>query len=186
MDDSKIIGLYFDRNEDAVVYTRDKYGSRLFSVSRGIVGCDETAKECENDTYMQAWSSIPPKAPYEYFYAYLVRIVRNISLNRVREKNSLKRNALIYELSAEMEECISSGLGTEEMLADKELGEAINSFLASLDEKKRKIFVRRYFFCDSVADISVRYGVTQSKVKTLLFRCRQELKKQLEGKGFSI
>ena len=186
MDDSKIIGLYFDRNEDAIVHTRDKYGDRLFSVSRGIVGCDETARECENDTYMQAWRSIPPKAPYEYFYAYLVRIVRNISLNRAREKSSLKRGAVICELSEEMEECIPSEFNTEKRLADKELGEAINSFLASLDAQKRKIFVRRYFFCDSVADISVRYGVTQAKVKTVLFRCRKELKKQLEGKGFSI
>ena len=111
MDDSGIVELYLNRDEAAIARTSEKYGQRLRSFSLGIVQDLQTAEECENDTYVEAWSSIPPHAPRDYFYAFLARITRHLSLNRCRERSRLKRSALVSELSAELEQCIPGGRG---------------------------------------------------------------------------
>ena len=106
LDDNQIIELYLLRNEEAIRRTTEKYGSRLHSLTYGIVRDRQTAEECENDTYMEAWNTIPPHEPRSYFYAFLARIIRHISLNCCRDRSRLKRSAFICELSAEMEQCI--------------------------------------------------------------------------------
>lgn len=186
MDDVKIVDLYLTRNEDAIVYTSEKYGGRLRSLAFGIVGDLPTAEECENDTYMESWESIPPHEPREYLYAFLACITRHISLNRCKERKSLKRNALICELSAEMEECIPSPSDIDSHIEDMELKEAINGFLATLSEKKRNVFLRRYWYLDSVAAISKRYFLSQSNVKAILFRCRNDFREYLEKEGYTL
>ena len=107
LEDSSIVELYLSRDEDAIFQTSKKYGSRLRALSLGIVADRFTAEECENDTYLEAWRSIPPHEPKSYFYQFLARITRHRSLNCCRERNRLRRSAYICELTAEMEQCIA-------------------------------------------------------------------------------
>lgn len=186
MDDSKIVELYLHRDEAAIEQTCVKYGSRLRSLSLGIVNDRQTAEECENDAYMEAWRSIPPHEPKSYLYAFLARITRHISLNCCRDRSRLKRSAFICELSTELEQCIPAPDDVECRIEDMALGEAINRFLGTLDKEKRNIFVRRYWYLDSVAHISRRFGLSESKVKTALFRCRVRLREYLEKEGYTI
>ncbi|MBQ3184223.1 MAG: RNA polymerase sigma factor [Clostridia bacterium] len=186
MDDVKIVELYLQRDENAILHTAEKYGKRLQSLSFGIVGDRLTAEECENDTYSEAWCSIPPSKPKNYFYAFLCRIVRNISLDRCRQRTALKRKAHISELSLELENCIPSPDDCQQRIEDMAFAEILNRFLEGLSRDKRKIFVRRYFFLDSVEDIARRFSVSESKVKTTLFRVRSELKNYLIKEGYEL
>ena len=186
MDDSGIVELYLNRDEAAIARTSEKYGQRLRSFSLGIVQDLQTAEECENDTYMAAWSSIPPHAPRDYFYAFLARITRHLSLNRCRERSRLKRSALVSELSAELEQCIPGGEDLDRRMDDRALAEAINGFLGALSEEKRNLFLRRYWYLDSIAAIAKRYGFSQSKVKTTLFRTRNQFRDYLREEGYDI
>ena len=186
MEDEKIVELYLERNETAIEITSEKYGKRLRSISKGIVKDLETAEECENDTYMAAWSSIPPHEPKTYFYAFLARIIRNISIACCRKKTAIKRSAFISELSDEMEECIPSPDDLNCRIDDMVFAEMINKFLGGLDSEKRKIFVRRYWYLDSVAEISEKLLISESKVKTVLFRTRNKLREFLEKEGYTL
>ena len=180
MDDNDIVELYLQRDEKAIRRTMEKYGSRLRALAYGIVKDRGTAEECENDSYTEAWNTIPPHEPRTYLYPFLARITRHIALNCCRDRSRLKRSALICELSEEMEACIPAPDDTECRLDAAALREAINGYLRGLDDEKRNIFLRRYWYLDSVADISARYGLSQSKVKTTLFRCRNGLREHLE------
>ena len=186
LDDTKIIDLFFERDETAIRYASEKYGNRLRSLSHSIVKDRQTAEECENDTYMEAWDTIPPHEPRSYLYAFLARIIRHLSLNCCRDRSRLKRSAFICELSAEMEQCIPAPDDVQCRIKDKVFADAINEFLSRLDEEKRNIFVRRYWYLDSIASISERFALSQSKINTTLFRCRNELRKYLEKEGYSI
>ena len=186
MDDNTIIELYLMRDETAIKLTAEKYGSHLRSLSYGIVGDLQTAEECENDTYIKAWNTIPPHEPRSYLYAFLARIIRHISLNCCRDRCRLKRSAVICELTAEMERCIPAPDDSECRIDDVALSNAINGFLSKLDEEKRNIFVRRYWYLDSVADISKRFALSESKVKTTLYRCRKRLREHLEKEGYTL
>ena len=186
MDDEKIVELYFERDETAIELTSQKYGGRLRSLALGIVQDPETSEECENDTYMEAWNSIPPHEPKTYLYAFLARITRHISLNRCRELSRLKRSAFICRLSDELEQCIPAPDDVECRIDDMALGEAINGFLATLSEEKRNVFLRRYWFLDTIEAISKRYSISQSKVKTMLFRSRSQLREYLQKEGYTL
>ena len=186
LDDNKIVELYLSRDETAIKQTYENYGTRIRSLANNIVKDLQTAEECENDTYLEAWRTIPPHEPRTYLFAFLARITRHISLNICRGRNRLKRSAFICELSTEMEQCIPSPDDTECRIDDIILKDAINNFLATLDEEKRNIFLRRYWFLDSIADISKRYAISESKVKTTLFRCRNQLREYLEKEGYTL
>ena len=186
MDDNRIVDQFLQRDEMAIKHTTEKYGSRLRSLAYGIVNDRLTAEECENDTYLEAWNTIPPHEPRDYLFAFLARITRHISLNCCRDRRRLKRSAFICELSAEMEQCIPAPDDVECRIDDMTLREAINSFLGILDEEKRNIFIRRYWYLDSVVDISERFALSESKVKTTLFRCRNRLREYLEKEGYTI
>lgn len=186
MDDYRIVTLYLRRDESAITQTAEKYGPRLRALALGITEDPLTAEECENDTYFSAWNSIPPHEPRSYLYAFLARITRNLSLNCCRERSALKRSAFISQLSAELEQCLPAPDALQCRLDDLVLREAINGFLKTLTPEKRNIFLRRYWHMDSIAAISRRYGLSQSKVKTTLFRSRNQLREYLSKEGYIL
>lgn len=186
MEDEKIVGMYLCRNEMAISQTSEKYGERLRSLAFGIVADNSAAEECENDTYVEVWNSIPPHEPKSYLYAFLARITRHISLNRCRERSRLKRRAYICELSEEMEQCIPAPDDMECRLDELALREAINGFLGILSEEKRCVFLRRYWYLDSIAAIAKRFALSESKVKTMLFRSRNQLREYLIKEGYTL
>ena len=186
MDDGKIVELFLRRDEAAIQHTAEKYGRQLRALSQGIVKDPQTAEECENDTYGEAWRSIPPNEPKDYLYAFLRRITRHISLNRCRDRSRLKRSAYLCELSAELEQCLPAPDDCECRIDELALKEAIDGFLLSLETEKRNIFLRRYWYLDSIADIAKRFGLSESKVKTTLFRSRNQFRERLEKEGYTL
>lgn len=184
--DEEIVKLYLQRNNSAISESKAKYGERLRNISYGITSDRGSAEEVENDTYFKAWENIPPHEPYTYLFAFLARIARNISLSLCRERGRLKRIHHVCELSSEMEECIPSHLSVEDSADEDLLIDAINRFLREQPENKRNIFMRRYWYLDSVESISKRFGIGKSNVKTTLFRLRGELKEFLESEGYNI
>ena len=186
MEDGQIVDLFLSRNEAAIQCASEKYGLRLRALALHIVGETQTAEECENDAYLAAWNAIPPHEPRDYLYAFLARTVRNIALNRCRSQSRLKRDAFVAELSREMEECIPAPDDLESRLDALALQEALNSFLGTLGEEKRNVFLRRYWYLDSVEEMVRRFGMSQSKIKTMLFRTRNQLREYLRKEGYAI
>ncbi|GFH94168.1 ECF RNA polymerase sigma factor SigE [Lachnospiraceae bacterium] len=185
MEDSKIIDLYFERSEEAITRTAEKYGRLCRSIALRIVGSYEDAQECENDTYVAVWNSIPPTRP-NIFSAFLSRISRNIALNRYEYNRAGKRNSQFDLVLEELEECLASPCSVEDSYIAGEIAGMINEFLEKLKAETRVIFVRRYYYADSVKEIAQRLGVGESKVKTTLFRVRQELRAYLETQGVQV
>jgi len=186
LDDREIVSLFFRREESALSYTAEKYGGRLKKLSLGITGDRLTAEECENDTYLEAWNRIPPHDPAEYLYAFLAGIIRHLSLDVCRSRSALKRSAHIAALTAELEECIPAPDDAACRLEHRELSEAIGRYLLTISEQKRVIFIRRYWYLDSVADIARRMGIGQSNVKMTLLRCRNGLRDFLTKEGYDL
>lgn len=186
MEDAKIVEQFLNRDESAIANVADKYGSRLRRIANNILADPAEAEECENDTYMEAWKSIPPHEPKDYLFTYLARIIRNISLDLCRRRSRLKRSAILTELTEEIEQCIPSPNDTDCQLEGILLGEIVSTFLKKLPEEKRKVFLRRYWYLDSIADISLHFSLSESKVKTMLFRCRNELRVYLIKEGYTI
>lgn len=186
MNDEQIVEAYLARDEAALSETQNKYGCRLQDLSYQITADRSAAEECENDTYLKAWESIPPHEPKTYLFAFLLRITRHLSLNYCRSRSSLKRRAFLCEFSAEMEQCIPAPDDTACHLDDLAFAEMINRFLSMLDVKKRNIFLRRYWYLDSIAAIAARYGLGESAVKTMLFRTRKQLHLFLEQEGYHL
>lgn len=183
MEDSKIIELYFSRDEEAIVQTKEKYGKLLFGLSYGILRSDVDAEECVSDTYMRTWQSIPPTKP-SYLSAFLSKIVRNLSITKYRE-NKKRRNIMSTDLIfEEMLECVPDNRC--DTVDDIALRDALNGFLAGLDKNKRMIFVKRYFFMRSVKEIADEMGMKASTVKTTLSRTRVMLREYLEREGVNI
>ena len=186
MTDEQIVDLYFNREESAIFYTTEKYGARLRQIAQRITQDPPTAEECENDTYLEAWRRIPPAEPRNYFPAFLSRIVRNISINRCVERDRLKRKAYIMELSAEMEQCLPAPDDMESRFDSAELMRCISRFLCRQAKEKRIIFMHRYYYLDSVAAIAKRFGYSESKIKTMLFRMRNDLRTYLMKEGYTL
>lgn len=186
MEDGRIVELYLSRDESAIEVTSEKYGRRLRALARGILEDDMEAEECENDTYLRAWSSIPPNEPVGYLYAFLARITRNLALNRYRDRERLKRRVQLEALGQELYECVPATENVESRVDAVELGEAIDGFLAALSKEKRVAFLRRYFYFDGIREIGERLGWSDSRVKTSLHRTRRDLREYLEREGFCI
>lgn len=184
MEDTEIIALYWDRDERAISETAEKYGSYCHSISYRLLQNTEDAKECVNDTYVGAWNSIPPHRP-GLLSAFLGKIARRISLNRLRERNAGKRAAGQYALTLnELSDCIPSGQRAEDMAETKELTRILNAFLATLATEERRVFLCRYWYFDSVKEIANRFGCGQSKIKMMLKRTREKLLTHLKKEGF--
>lgn len=181
LNDENIISLFFERHESAIKETALKYGKLLFKISNNILFSPEDTRECVNDTYLALWNSIPPKRP-DPFIAYVCRIVRNISIKKLRDKNALKRkgdSVPIEELSGDL-----FTNNTAENIEAKVLGEAINRFLYDLGETERVIFVKRYWFCDSAAEIAQSMNLSENSVYKKLSHTRGRLKDYLIKEGF--
>ena len=184
MDDQQIIALFFQRSEQAVAETDRAYGRTLYVLSNNIHTNREDAEESVSDTYMETWKTIPPKHP-TYFYAFLASICRNLSLNRLDWRMAAKRNAEIIALTHEMEMCIPDKRQEAEF-DRRELRRILERFLESLPKESRLIFLRRYLYVDTVAEIAARYGISERKVKTQLHRTRAKLYKHLEKEGITV
>jgi RNA polymerase sigma factor (sigma-70 family) len=185
LDDSQIIEQFWQRNELAIRQTEDKYGSYCFSIAYHILGNREDAEECVNDTLNRVWNSIPPQRP-DQLRPYLAKIIRNRSFDLVKARMTGKRGC--GEISAvldELDECISSSSNAETEYEGKELAECINRFLTALKRRDCVIFLRRYFYVDSIQDIARHSRIKSSNVIVILSRIRKRLGSYLEKEGFN-
>lgn len=184
MDDKKIIELFLARNEDAIKHTDDTYGRRLFHLADNIVRNEQDAEESVNDTYMKAWDTIPPRKP-QYFFAYIAKICRHFALDKLDWNNAAKRKAEIVSLTQEMELCIPDAR-QEWTLSGKELGRILDLFLRTLTPENRVVFMRRYWYADSIEEIAARYGIGESAVQMRLSRTKAKLCTYLEKEGIRV
>lgn len=184
MTDIQIIELYWARNEDAIKETDYVYGKKLHRLADKIVKNFEDAQECVSDTYLKTWDTIPPQRP-EYFFAYIAKICRNFALGVLDWKSAAKRKGEVVQLTQEMEACIPDPQH-ERKMEGQELGEVLNRFLETLSYDNRVIFLRRYWYLDTVWEIAERYGMSESKVKTQLHRTRAKLHSFLEKEGITV
>lgn len=184
MEDREILALYWERKEEAIRETDNAYGPKLQGLAWRIVQSREDAQECVSDTYLRAWNTIPPQRP-DFLFAYLAKICRFCAFGVLDWRSAQKRKGNVVALTEEMEQCIPDPKWNEE-LEDGEISRALNRFLGTLSRESRVIFIRRYWYLDSVDDIARRYGITQSKVKTRLHRTRERLRNYLAEEGISV
>lgn len=184
MDDEKIIALYWAREESAIRETDKAYGQRLHTLSDRILNCREDSQECVSDTYLKAWNTMPPQWP-EFLFAFLAKICRFISFGRLDWNNAAKRKADVVSLTAEMELCIPDR-SLDAQLEGQEIGRLLNAFLDTLSQDSRLIFMRRYWYADSIEDIALRYSMGTSRVKTQLHRTRLKLRDYLAKEGITV
>ena len=186
MTDERIIQLFFQRKEEVIDIVSKKYGAYCYKIANNILKNQEDSEECLNDTWLEAWKSIPPAKPV-YLNFYLAKIVRNISFNRYKAKHTQKRGcgeiAIVLE---ELEECIAGQSEVEEEYIAKELHNSINKFAYSLSKRDCNVFVRRYFFAESIQEISKRYHISENNVSVILNRCRRKLKSHLKKEGYIL
>ena len=183
MNDASIIKLHFERNEKAVEEMKSSYEKLCFYIAGNILSQKEDQEECVNSAYMDVWSSIPPNKP-DNLKTYLCRLVKNCALNRLKYNTAAKRNQDFSVSLDELSECIADGRDIEETVSDEQLGRAISEFLRKQPEKYRKVFVRRYWYSETVEDIAEFYGMNAKTVSTYLFRVRKKLKAFLQKEGY--
>lgn len=176
MQDSEIIELFWQRDESAITVTVRQYGGYCHTIAYNILQSKEDAEECVNATWLAAWQSIPPQKP-ERLATYLGKLTRNISINRYHQANAQKRGMGQTALAlSELDECIPDRSNVEQAYDEKQLVDAIERFLQEQPAQKRNIFIRRYWALYSIHEIAVHYGMSDSKVTSLLFRMRKALK----------
>lgn len=184
LEDKEIIEFYLQRKDCAIEYSKEKYGNYCFSIAKHILNNSEDAEECVQDTWLSAWNSIPPNIP-DVLRLFFAGITRNLSINRFKILTAKKRgggeiNAVLEELA----ECISDESDIEDDVIAEELKITIKHFINSLSEKESNLFIRRYFFAESIKEIAERYNLTPNNVTVILSRTRKKLKKHLEEEGY--
>ena len=184
MDDLQIIELYFQRDEQAVRETDAKYGRLCHRIAYNILGSREDSEECVNDAYMGIWNAIPPARPSN-FTAFVCRITRNLSLKRLEFLTREKRSRDVLVSLEELEEVLPDDRIPQDA-GEEELGRLISDFLRTQKEEARNVFIRKYYFFDSVGEIAERYSFTESKVKNMLLHTRNKLKAYLIKEGFEV
>ena len=177
MDDKRIVELYFARDELAVSATREKYGTLLRSIAVKILGESGATEECLNDVYLALWNSIPPESP-ENLRAYSCKIVRNLAFKSLRYDLAEKRSVHSQVSLDELEASLSDG-ASQDAFENVDFSISINEFLGELKPQSRKVFLKRYFFFDTVPEIARDLGMSESKVKSLLFRARNKFKSHI-------
>lgn len=182
MEDQAIVQLYFDRDERAISQTQTKYSSYLFCIANNVLNnfCD--AEEVVNDCYLSLWNCIPPTRPKSLKY-FAGAITRNLSLNRYDYNTAKKRDCAFVDIDSEFNACFSNDDKFDDEIAFSDL---INKFLSKLNKKSLIIFLRRYWYFDSVSEISSKLNVSESNVKVILFRVREKLKKYLVKEGIKL
>ncbi len=186
MEDSKIVELFFNRDETALTEIKAKYENYCYSVAKNILNNSSDSEEVLNDVYMAAWNSIPPNRP-ERLSTYLGKIARRLALKKWRDTTAVKRGGgdTLIALD-ELEEVIPDGNEIDSKIQESELAGTINEFLATLKVEDRKVFVLRYWYFKSISEISNQFGFTESKVKMMLLRTREKLQKHLEKEGILL
>lgn len=175
MEDQGIVQLYLQRSQQAIAETKNKYGAYCKMIARNILSNYADVEECENDTYLAAWHAIPPNLPRK-FSIFLGRITRNIALDKHGYNTAKKRNREFEIILTELEGCLASPDTVETEYEAGETASAINQFLYALDEQARNVFIRRYWHSDSIENLAMRFNMSSSKVKSLLFRTRNKLR----------
>ena len=184
MEDNQIIELYWQRQESAISATAVKYGHYCHTIAYNILNNNEDAEESVSDTYLAAWKKMPPHRP-SILSAFLGKITRRISLNKWRRYNTQKRGQGEMPLALEeLSECVSTGESLEGYIEGKELARTVNAFVSGLPDTERDVFVSRYFFLASVKEVAEKFGFSESKVKSMLLRSREKLRKILAEEGY--
>ena len=182
LEDSNIITLFYERSEQAIEELDRKYGSIVRKTAANILNNRLDAEECVNDTYLGVWNTIPPQHPNP-LVSYVCKIARNIAINRYHAKTAQKRNGNYDLVLDELEECIPSGVDVETEYESMELTASINRFLAALPKQDRILFVRRYWYADSVSDLAAITHTSPNRISVRLFRIREKLKTSLIKEG---
>ncbi len=179
MQDLQIISLYFERDEQAIVETNRKYGSYCFAIANNILQNQEDSEECVNDTWLRTWNSIPPARP-NHLKLFLAKITRNLSFDKYKAKHSQKRgDGELPLVLDELEFCVADSSDVEGELIAKEMEQKVLSFVQNLAEQERNIFLRRYFYVESIGEIAKRYNLKENNVSVILSRTRQKLQQEL-------
>lgn len=184
MNDKNIVRLFFERSQQAITELSQKYGKLCFHIAMNILKCNEDAEECENDTYLKTWESIPPDDPM-CLRAYVSRIVRNLALSKYRYNHRQMRDSHLQVYLSELQDCIPASQDVEAS-ADDTVNRAIRAFLATQDTTARVLFIQRYFYMESISALSRRFGLKESNISTKLNRTRLKLKQYLERKGVML
>ena len=184
MDDREIIDLFWARSELAITAISDKYSKYCRAIAFNILGSDEDAEEVLNDAYIRVWNAIPQERPND-LRAFIAKITRNLSINRLEKEKAKKRGGGQYDaVLSELEECIADRNSSPESLAESEtIIAALNSFLSGQSAENRRVFLRRYWRAASIDEIAADFNMSRGKVKTILFRMRNKLRKHLESEG---
>ena len=185
MEDEKIVELYWQRSEAAITETDIKYGKLCKQLAKNILFNIDDAEEVVNETYLGVWNAIPPERP-QYFKTFICRITKNLAMAKVRYYNADKRkNEGVVSLD-EVQDILSGYSTVEEEYEKKVVSGYISDYLRMIDQEKRNIFLSRYWYYRSIADIAKSYGMSESKIKTTLFRTRRKLKEYLKDKGVEL
>lgn len=185
MEDSRIVELFWARDERAIEEAARRHGGLCRALALRVLGDLRDAEECVSDALLAAWDSIPPARP-EKLSAYLARLTRNHALKRCRDRSRLKRGGGEYDLAyEELDECLAGRESVEGTLERRELSTAIAAFLRTLPRTERRLFLCRYWYFDSIAELSRSFGFSESKVKSMLGRSRSKLRRYLEKEGYS-
>lgn len=180
MEDEKIVELFFQRSEQALVETKHKYENYCYRIAYNILYNNEDSEECVNDTYMKAWNAIPPTKPVG-LCGYLGKITRNLALHVYEKKHRKKRGeGQVEVVFEELKEVLSTKETPEDKVLIDLVTECINQFLRSLPQLQRMVFVGRYWHFESIEEIATHLGITKSKTKSMLYRMRKDLKQYLE------
>lgn len=186
MTDNDIIKLFWDRDEQAISRTEEKYHNYLYKISVNILYDEQDVRECLNDTYLSVWNSIPPNSP-KAFKAYIGKIIRNISLNKFKSERTKKHGGgRVKDVLCELDECVSTAFDVEDAINEKELTALIEKFLRSQPKQKRNLFVKRYWYMNSIKKISLEFNISEAKVTAILCRMRKDLRIILETEGFNL
>lgn len=186
MDDNQIIELFFARDEGAIEAVQREYGGYCVSIARNILGDRGAAEECVNDGWLKCWQSIPPQRPRS-LKSFAGRIVRNLALSALRADTAQKRGGGQVQLALdELSEVVSGGETPEGALDRAAFRTALDGFLADLPERNRNLFLRRYWYLDSVEALAKRFSMSKTQVTTTLHRLRQRLRVHLEQEGFEL
>lgn len=183
MDDNKIVKLFLERRETAIEEAMRKYKNYLMKIAVNILSSREDAEECVNDAFLKAWEMIPPREP-ELLSSFLGKLTRNLAINRFRRENTAKRGGGAAEAFEEMSELIPGGVNIEGEAETRELLREINSFLKRLSARDRDIFICRYWYCDSISELSRVFSVTETNVSVILNRTRKKLRDHLKKRGY--
>lgn len=185
LDDRKIIELFFERSEQAIIELSNKYGSVCTKVAYNILNNRQDAEECVNDAYLGTWNTIPPQNPNPLL-SYVSRIVRNLAIKKYHANTAEKRNSIYDVALDELDNCIPSATSVEDEMDAIEVAKRIDMFLETLDKDNRILFVRRYWHADSIDDLARLFATSSHNVSVRLFRTREKLKKYLIQKGVSL